>query len=293
MAHSSTSWRKGCGTGCAITLGLGIVILIGIYAVIKGSGERTIATRKALAQTYASPAEFTPALDGSIPTEHIRRFLDVRWQLIPYCEDLTRDTVDIQRMGRYEESEDEPPLKPFVTDVGHALRGVFGLARRLNTYLITRNRALMAAEMGLGEYTWIYVLAYYSWLGHRPEKFVIDETEYPRVFNDRVRGQIKEMIRRHVGDLEAGLAEAGSRRNSSRSDAKRERRSEESLSRWRAELAALETDPARMPFAGGLPQEIASSLEPFRPELEELYCPATCEIDLTQTEREGIGFEHF
>ena len=67
----------------------------------------------------------------------------------------------------------------------------------------------------------------------------------------------------------------------------------EPLRAWREELAALEADPRRIPFADGLPEPLALRLEPHRIELENLYCPVICELDLTRTFREGIGYEHF
>ena len=43
-------------------------------------------------------------------------------------------------------------------------------------------------------------------------------------------------------------------------------------------------------------QEVSSTLtrelESYRAELEAAFCPVTEELDLTRTEREGIGFEH-
>ncbi len=64
------------------------------------------------------------------------------------------------------------------------------------------------------------------------------------------------------------------------------------LAVWRAELVALQNDPRRRPFQDGLPPALAGSLEPFREDLERLFCPATCELDLMRTERTGIWYDH-
>ena len=58
------------------------------------------------------------------------------------------------------------------------------------------------------------------------------------------------------------------------------------------ELAALQANPERLPFAEGLPARLTIELESYREDLLRLHCPATDELDLTRTEREGIGFEH-
>jgi len=54
----------------------------------------------------------------------------------------------------------------------------------------------------------------------------------------------------------------------------------------------LQADPQRLPFADGWPSALTRELESYRAELEATFCPATEELDLTRTEREGIGFEH-
>jgi hypothetical protein len=41
-----------------------------------------------------------------------------------------------------------------------------------------------------------------------------------------------------------------------------------------------------------LPRELAASLEPFREELELLFCPATGELDIMRTEKRGLKYDH-
>lgn len=41
-----------------------------------------------------------------------------------------------------------------------------------------------------------------------------------------------------------------------------------------------------------MPERLAASLAPFRDELAALWCEATDEMDLSITEREGLGFKH-
>ncbi len=144
----------------------------------------------------------------------------------------------------------------------------------MSAYLDLRNRALLAVDMGLGEFTWLQTIIYHAWLGKPVQRFALARPEEPRVFQDRVVPQLREMIRRHV----AAATSAGA--------------TDEDLAPWREELAALADDPERIPFADGLPPAIAASLEPYRAALQEAWCPATQELDVSVTIREGIGFEH-
>ena len=44
-------------------------------------------------------------------------------------------------------------------------RGTVGLIRHLAPFHLERNETLMESDVGLGEYYYLYTLAYYSWLG--------------------------------------------------------------------------------------------------------------------------------
>ena len=47
---------------------------------------------------------------------------------------------------------------------------VFGMVGNMGEFTQLRNQALLDQDMGLGEYIWIYVLVYNSWLGHPPNQ---------------------------------------------------------------------------------------------------------------------------
>jgi hypothetical protein len=91
------------------------------------------------------------------------------------------------------------------------------------------------------------------------------------------------MVQRHVTDLEAALAT---------SDVSADAHLLARLTLWRDELQAMEADGRRAPFPGDLPPELSTSLAPFREQFEELYCPATGELDIMRTEKDGFKFDH-
>jgi hypothetical protein len=136
--------------------------------------------------------------------------------------------------------------------------------------------------MGLGEYYYMYVLIYYSWLGHSPEdgpnfNFMGDnhgsyhyrfnpenteerEEQEQQISEDRrdriiriTRGMIRPML---SCQLEA-LEEKGIHNT------------------WRhaleTEIDALKADNNRLPWQNGLPRVMDASLRPFRDRLEASY----------------------
>lgn len=275
MSKTWPLWLKGAGIGC-----LGLLALIVLAAVVglvfvNVTGQRDIAALAELDREHPDAGTYTPPPDGRIPPDRLARFLAVRRALAAHCDELGDATERFGLLEQYGEAdEDSLRMREFFTDTGRALGGMFKLAGRIGRYLEQRNRTLQAQGMGLGEYTWIQVVAYQGWLREPHRRFGLARKGEPRIFQDRVVPQVRQMIRRHLETRERAGA------------------SPSELAPWQRELAALAADPERTPFADGVPPEIAASLEPFRTELQAVWCPATCELDLTVTTREGIGFEH-
>jgi hypothetical protein len=291
MAATKRKWLKGCALGCG-GVALLAVLIVGIsFLLIHQLANRAVETLETLESTYETQSDYTPPIDGGIPGERIERFLEVRRRLMTFCDRLSVFTDTFQGIGRKvdelkQEKDEEPEAKdllPIVKDGGSLIGGMFRLGRDLAKFSITRNQALLEGEMGLGEYTWIYVAGYYGLLGQTPAKFSVAKETYPRIFFDRVLGDVREMIRRHVAALEGLLERA---QEPERTDL------EERLAVWRAELDAMTENTNLLPFQRGIPPELESSLEPFRQELEELFCPATSELEIMRTVKRGLKHEH-
>ena len=164
-----------------------------------------------------------------------------------------------------DDSGDRPvgvPLRQFVAGVG--------LLGDVADFLHQRNQALLDAGIGLGEYYYIYVLAYLSFLEKPPDDGppfrLVGGSEHDDGWDEsdvreqraeqvvqRVRQQMLPMLRRQLEAM-----------GDTRTDA-----------RWRetlvTEITAMEANPHRMPWAGGLPEVIETSLLPFRERLESSY----------------------
>ena len=279
MAQEWPPWFKAGGVGCLAVSALSVVVVLAVYAFVRLSGERDIHSREALSRVLPDASSFTPAGDRSLAPERLEAFLAVRRRLAVHCQEFAGIESAFARMDSYDGSAGSPSAAEsdpggFARDLGRALKAFVSVARRLGAYLETRNRTLLEEGMGLGEFTWIQVVAYHAWLGEPTRRFVLARPDEPRVFQDRVVPQVREMIRRHLAASERAGAPGIE------------------LAPWRRELAALDRNPERVPFADGPPPALAGSLEPYREALRSVWCPATQELDLVVTVRDGLGFEH-
>jgi hypothetical protein len=232
-------------------------------------------------ETYGDVEDFCPDPDGRIRPERVEAFLTVRdstsWIRADMEHSLSTITKDIRRV------EDED--KSFWGVLGIIRRGM-GAIPRMAEYYSTRNYTLLNEGMSLGEYYYIYVIAYYSYLGRLPEDgpefqmmggdsdsgrsrwYRDDEDEEDRQrYEDDVREERRYRIIRNVRRMMLPML---------RNQLAKLNESSTQYSRiWRralqAELDALEEDRDRLPWEDGLPAVIKNSLEPYRNRLIASY----------------------
>jgi hypothetical protein len=160
-----------------------------------------------------------------------------------------------------------------------AARAGISMAPRMLEFARARNEALLEAEMGQGEYAWIYWLTYHAWLGHPAGESLLNDIMEMRSESDgsvqmhidgfdteEATWQLRRDIRAMLRNLEQELA--------IRSEASK------ILGFVVAELAAMDDDSHRLPWQDGLPEAFAVGLEPYRDRLEESYSPATNPFEL-------------
>jgi hypothetical protein len=145
-----------------------------------------------------------------------------------------------------------------------------------------RNEALLSAEMGFGEYVWIYWLTFDAWLGNPADASTLHDIMAERSASDgsvqfhfgggmepeRITWRLRTDITAMLWNLDEDLVAE------SESGGLRELVIEE--------LVALEADPARIPWEDGLPEEFAVDLESYRDRLEATYSPATNPFELLE-----------
>lgn len=269
MAHGRFGWLR--FTLVTIVLLIGIAVLaVAMTALLANRGyARAFDLRTQLEARHGDLDRYRVSPDGTIPPDRMVRFLEVRRALKSRCAAVTASTEPFQRVARLAKARGGEP------DLAGIFGGVTAAAGRLPTlafvfgdYVTARNGALLEQEMGLGEYMWIYSVAYFGLMGQAPLP-VLERKSEASIFEGRVFPTIAKAIRRHVADAALGGGP------------------------WVDELGRLQRDPERIPFSSGLPIELAASLAPYRTTLAERACPAAAELDLTITvPRRFAGYDH-
>ncbi len=255
------NWLLGCGIGCLAV----IVIAVLGGVLLFNTGKKVVArfeelgdTQRALAERYGEVAEYVPPAAGVVPAERVEIFLRVQESL---HETGGRIVGHGQALHDIEHQKGKG-IGP--GGILRGIRGVVGLGRDAAEYLQERNEAMLAAEMGLGEYTYLYVLGYHSWLGRD-----FDPTFGESSTQDAADGglqiktgdaddhhrtvKLQALFRgwatgQHQAAVAAGLADV-----------------------WCEAIAAASADSLRLPWADGLPESLATGLEPYRARYEATY----------------------
>jgi len=282
MSSRAKNWLLGCGLSCAVVALLGIAVLVGLGFWVRGrmqGFEESMHARDTLQQRYGESRDFVPWEDGAIPPDRMERFLAVRDATAP-ARDAIISSMAMIPADRADAEKIESGS--FVDRLRFALRlgpAVFGMVREAAELLRARNDELLRLEVGFGEYTYVYVTAYYSALGHSPT----DSPGGGRVHAGQGDSWRSSDVRR---DYLAQLRNLRDRLPPS---------AEEDPTGWAgrlsAEIDAMETDSRRIPWQDGLPGAIRASIEPFRERLEATYSPATNPFELRHAEQRGMSIE--
>ncbi len=153
----------GCGIGCGVVV-LGMVVLfLFAAAFVRDTTEGfkgAIETREVLDATFGEPGEFVPQPDGSVPPDRMEAFLFVRNATQPPRESII---AVFGQMPMSESEARELEDKPTMEKIGSIFKltsSAFGLGREIGELMEERNKALIEAEIGMGEYSYIYTMAY-------------------------------------------------------------------------------------------------------------------------------------
>ena len=218
-----------------------------------GSASRA---RDRLEARFGAPGDFRPAPDGAIPAERLRAFLDVGARLAGSCE----ESEDLQAKMRRVERLDEGEL-PSGREVAGSTRGLAfvtaEIAPFIGTFFDRRNQALLEAEMGLGEYAYIFALAYRDRIAGEPTR---GELFFEGGLSPDVLGALRSCLSNQLDGATGDDAPAGRHRSLER------------------EIRLMREDPQRLPWADRLPDAVQESLAPFRDRLDDIYCASIAGI---------------
>lgn len=287
MGKEYPKWLVGCGVGC---LAIGILIFIvglgGFLTVRKVAGGFRDA-QQAVSRVegeFGVPEAYTPESDGRIPSDRIEAFLAVRNATVTVRTRLATRVQELESMGGNPEFERKSGLQKFLT----VIRSGAGAIPRIAEFERHRADALLTQRMGMGEYWYIYSLAYYSSLkkdpGDGPKHFKtqdndnisLDSHTDPQEIRDSRRSEMKRRVNRLFRRILANTAQES-------------RIAEKSpwIQTVEKELAALEAEHDRIPWEDGLPPEIDESLRRFKEELAESYDPVMNPLEFMEFRGHG------
>jgi len=284
---TAQKWLIGCGIGCGVIIILAIIVGVGSFFFIKGivnEFEAMDEVADLLEERFGKMREYSPEPDGAILPDRIEVFLKVRDAYAPAREKIGKTLATLSSQKDKPEIEVKRP-----GNVLSVIRTGIGFIPQIAEFFKFRNQALLDGGMGLGEYYYMYVVIYYSWLGKAPEDgppFRISGNDERDHFweedEEDTREMRREQIRKRVNHLMLSML-----RN--QLDKLNERAAPETPDSWRealeAEIQTMESDRYRLPWQDGLPDVLDSSLRAFRDRLEASYSPMANALELAMERR--------
>lgn len=309
MAGTAKKWLIGCGLGCgffvALGLGLGAAGWYGVRHVAKRA-ESIEAVSDSLAARFGPPEEYVPPVDGHLVSDRLESFLEARRLMAPVRERTSRVLAVLDGSSG--------------SSVPARIAAGVNFVPQLLTFVAERDRALLTAGMGTGEYQYLYTMAYFGLLKKDPGDgpgFQLSQGSG----SEGHGGANWSFDSRHGGGHGGGNRDGAgneAERETDRENARRDRADavREELNRvqrenlrrqlaaldaegaaagkgraaWRAalaaEAAAMDNERRRFAWEQGLPEATRASLEPFRDRLEASYDAMTGVLELRLNDRD-------
>jgi len=266
-------WLVGCGIGCVGIIVIVVALISGAVVFVRGKIaplQTASESRRKVAEALGETESFAPPPDGAISPEKMETFLAVR-------EVLKADQSRIDAALANLDIESLNQGHPAFGSVLRFLNDLSNLIAPFAEYVDHRNRILLDKRMALGEYGFIYSIAYHSWLHHPPEEGPMiltqgNRRDRDRVFSDNpeltpegVRRQYRRLMARWLENQLNGIRDA-------------------EQTKWRAalknEMDRIDRDSGRVAWEDQLPPQIQNSLEPFRSRLTDTYHRSTNYFEL-------------
>jgi hypothetical protein len=260
---------KQTAVGCGVLMVIAIAIPFVLGVMMMGPFKRAVDDRHAIEEEFGPQEAYVPPPSGVPSADRIEVFLGIRRSFAEPCADLTQAEKQMQKMETFDD-KDEVDRMEVMREVFSLTKSMMGVGPVLGHFYEIRNQSLLDAGMGLGEFTYIFAVAYNDRLLDEPEG---EQLFGPTATNRRVRRALLAMLESQLEVLQSeggGDAEIGA---------------------LGAEIAAMKEDERRIPWQDGIPPAITEALAPFRAELDELYCPAMAPLELMINERHGPAVE--
>jgi hypothetical protein len=265
--------KKGCGIGCGVFTILVFVIIGSVAFFVRDMSadyKEVGKSEKILLETHGGIADYAPPLGGVPAKERVQVFLDVRRDQAEWRENVA---LAFEEFLVKKEASADGGFTHFLK----LIRSTSEMAPSLAGFWSARNAALLKHEMGAGEYSYLYCLAYYSYLGYDPGDGAHDsELDFGnrsgRNLTVNTNGEMTEEQRkdaawRRIHELMLPLLKAVDR-SGIRLEA---READQWLAELDKEVALLDESPLRYPWRDEAPRQLSDAFRPFRKELEGQY----------------------
>jgi hypothetical protein len=271
-----TKWTRGCGVGCTVLVLLVVALAGGgLWYARRMASEFDVVrdSEQVLVERFGAPEAWVPATVVPAP-ERVARFAEVRADLAEWRVRLAVHTASMTALERGGGN----PLGRVV----RSIRAGSELATVYAGFWTARNQALLAAEMGPGEYIWFYHLVYHAWLGHDPGAGSDQGAWYVGETADGER--TAELA---VGD-DDGMGTAEKRERARRQQRERflplleaAMPEDTSARAWvEAERERVAADPDRVPWQTDLPEAVGAVFDPYRDALAAGWDPLANPVEL-------------
>lgn len=259
---------KGCGIGCGVVALLFLVLVGGgaWFARQMGQEYKVVQqTETALVEAQGGLDAWTPA-PGLVPTpERVAAFVAVRERTGEWRAKLDTGITDFAA---------ERARGGGVGGLWRSMRSGSDLGLMYAGFWSARNRILLEEGMGPAEYSWLYGLVYYGWLGLDAGagagpfdvqqgsglrvKVTVGEQDPAREARLRAHDLLAPMLAgAEPGDPDAVTA-----------------------AELAAEIERLAMDSARVPWQDGLPEVLAAAFAPQRAALEAAWSEPVNPLEL-------------
>lgn len=273
MASTTQKWFIGCGIGCGLMILIIVAIGGGIFFAVKDvvkEAESIEATQEALRDVYGTPDEFIPAADGSIAPDRMEAFLATR-------EAHRQSREKLAEIIYLLDDDDGVEVEANALD---KIKAGLTLIPSMLSFLGERNQHLLDNNIGVGEYTYIYSIAYFNVMNKNltdGPSFQItgqDGDDSGVQWNMETSGDDGEVlekrereIRRHLHRLQMSFLN-----------------NQINISGGSAELTAerekMLSSSRRLLWEEGLPEVIRQSVLPYTSRLDESYSSVLNVVEL-------------
>ncbi len=288
MAGSGKKWFIGCGIGCGLMLlilgGVGTCGYFGVKKIqeqVEGMEENADAVQA----RFGDADDFVPELDGAIPAARMETFLAIRDDMAPVRNETSEILNVLDDDGGNWVAKAQAGMKMIPAMLG---------------FVNQRNTILLANDMGVGEYQYIYALSYFVLLDKDPgdgpgfQMSGDDEEENGNVKVDwggdgseeGVRDNRSERVRTYVNNVQVKVLANQLAAYRASLPAGTDLATDPWGAQLEAELAAMNLESLRFPWEEGLPVQIRASLEPYSDRINATYDPLTSIIEMGLTDED-------